>query len=257
VTPGSGRISAGRRADGFLRNLRPVLGRAGAAGVVELVAARALVDVVSYRRLIVLATSLEGGGLRADLHPRRVCAREAVTDLLHTQLGRTGEPGVPGFWPEVVAHRLSAGHQLWVFHVDGEVAHARWVMRDRLYAAGREIPLHATECATEGAVTLPKFRHRGIALGAREHVRAVLRGSGTTWMYSVVSGVNRRFLAGALGLEGVERVATMHALRLGRRQWVRGTPTSRAGADLLRRAGLTPSRYVSDEAPRAGQALPA
>jgi hypothetical protein len=231
-------LTSWRRARGFVRNLRAVFRRAGMGGVIELIAARALPDLLSYRRLVVLGTSLDGGDVHPELRPRRVDAPEPATDLLHTRLGWSDEPDVSAFTPAHVARRLAAGQQLWLFHVDGRLAHARWLVPDRLYVAGRSLRLEPGEFATEGAVTLPEFRGRGLAVAAREHLRSVLGMEGGESMFSVVNGVNRRFLAAALAIEGVDHLATLHVFRVAGRQWVGAVRVSPAGAGLLARGGL-------------------
>jgi hypothetical protein len=238
-----------RRAGGLLRNLRRVFARAGTAGVIELVAARAFPQGLSYRRLELLLTSLPGGALHPELDPRRLRRYEPALDPFLAAVAATGEPGVPDLSRVALRRRFAAGHELWLFHLHGEIAHARWVARDRLYLAGLWLALRDGERGTDGAVTLPAHRGRGIAMAARQHLRAVLGEEGATSMLSLVTGVNRRYRAAALRSEGVERLATVHAVGLAGRQWLRAAPASAAAESLLGRAGLSGGRWTAVSRP--------
>jgi hypothetical protein len=238
-----------RRAGGLLRNLRRVFARAGTGGMIELVLARTFPRGLSYRRLELLRMSLPGGALHPELRPHRLRRYEPGFERFLAEVAATAEPGVPDLSREALGRRFAAGHELWLFHVDDEIAHARWVARDRLYLAGLWLTLRDRECGTDGAVTLPRHRGRGIAMAARQHLRAALGGEGATTMFSVVTGVDRRYLAAVLRSEGVERAATVHAVGVAGRQWVRAVRASAPGESLVGRAGLRPARWAAVSRP--------
>ncbi len=240
MTPG-----ARTRAAGFLRSLPAVHGRIGTAGVVELIGARALPGVISYGRTVIVATPLDGGRHRPELAPRRLRSSEPAIEEFHAQLAATGEPEVPAFSPEELTRRFAAGHELWVFHVNGRIAHARWVVADQRRFPGGSLPLRADERASEALVTAAEFRGRGLAWAARDHLRAVLSAEGVTTIFSAPSGFNRGFLAATLRSRGAEHVASMHLVAVGRRRWLHAVPGSPYQARLLESRGLAHGRWVA------------
>jgi hypothetical protein len=232
-----------RRAIGLIRSLRRVQGRAGKAGLVELIVARALPNALSYGRTVIVATPL-AGRLRPELQPRRLCSTEPAIEQFYARLAAVAEPEVPTFTPGELNCRFAAGHELWVFHVDGRIAHTRWVVaRYRRFPGGR-LPLCADERASEAVVTAPEFRGRGLTWAARDHLGAALRAEGVSTMFSAPSGFNRAFLAATLRSRGAEHVATMHRVSIGWRRWLRASPGSPSHAALLERRGVRPGRWV-------------
>ncbi len=151
-----------QRAIGFARSLRRVHERAGAAGLLELVVARALPNSLSYARAVIVATPVAataGADLRArpELHPRRVRETEPAVEAFFAQLAATGEPEVPQFSSLELERRFSSGQELWVFEVGGQIAHARWIVPGHRSFPGGSLPLRDDERASEGLVTAPSF----------------------------------------------------------------------------------------------------
>ncbi len=238
-----GEIGLGQRATGFLRNLGQTVTRAGWLGVLELLAARAAPALIAYERTTIIDTPLEGRA-HPEFEPRRLVAPDAEADELFARLAATGEPEVPAFSPAMMRRRFASGHELWLFSVDGQPAHARWIVRDSLRLVGLSIPLPAGYCTTEAAVTLPEFRGRRLHGHANEHLRAVLGGDGTRGMFSAINGFNRRLLAWTLSpAGGACRVATVHTLSFAGRRWLRVVSHSGALADVG--LGMATHRWVS------------
>jgi hypothetical protein len=243
------------RATGLLRSLSTLRRRAGIAGLVELCVARAFPGILSYERAVIVATPLAGGRLRPELAPRRLRSSEPAIDEFHARLAATREPEVPAFSPDALRRRFEEGYELWVFHLGGQIAHARWVVSGRRRFPGGSIPLRSDERASEAVVTAAEFRGRGLAWAARDHVRAELSAEGVSTMFSAPSGFNRGFLVATLRSSGAERVATMHLVSVGRRRWLRAAPGSPSQAELLERRGLAHSRWVAVRAQEPGREL--
>jgi hypothetical protein len=187
--------------------------------------------------------------MHPEQRPRPLRRYEPALEPFLAQVASTGEPGVPDLSREALSRRFATGHELWTFHVGDEIAHLRWVARDRLHLAGLWLTLRDGEFGTDGAVTRPRHRGRGIAMAARQHLRAALGGEGATTMFSVVTSVNRRYFAAVLRSEGVERAATVHVVAVAGRQWVRAVPASASGQSLLGRVGLRPARWAAVSRP--------
>ena len=239
-----------QRAIGFARSLRRVHERAGAAGLLELVVARALPNFLSYSRAVIVATPVAataGADLRArpELHPRRVREPGPAVEAFFAQLAATGEPEVPRFSSLELERRFASGQELWVFEVGGQIAHARWIVPGQRTFPGGSLPLRDDERASEGLVTTPEFRGRGLAWAAREHLWSVLGKEGIKTIYSAPSGFNRGFLAATLRTSGAEHVATTHLVTVARRRWLRTTPGSPSQAELLDRRGVPHGRWVA------------
>lgn len=243
---------SGRRIVGFLRSFRGVYARAGARGLAELVFGRALPRLLSYERVVLIRTPIRETSL-SDMRLRRVHAPDSEVEELFAGLARTAEPEVPGFSPDELRARFAAGHELWLFSLEGQIVHARWLVADRFRFAGWSLPLHDHERSPEGAVTPARFRARGVSLGAREHVRTVLAREGASTMLSAIHGFNRAYLTSLLRIPGAERLATVHAIGLGGRRWLRAAPADTAGTTLLEERGMPTRRWISAP-PTSGQA---
>lgn len=237
---------------GLARNLRLVYSRAGAAGMAELLAARALPRLISYERVILTETPTQGGEHHPELRPRRVRSSDSEVERLHARFAATSEPGVPALSPADLAGRFAAGHELWLFHVEDAPVHGRWVVRSRLRVAGLVVALEARECATEAAATLAGFRRRGVALSARRHLEAALGDEGVVTLLSTVDGFNRRFNHRLLSGGRTRRAAVIHRACCARRRWYRAVPVTSTGAALLARAGLRARRWSPERAGTEG-----
>ncbi len=182
---------------------------------------------------------------RADLRARRVRSADPAIEAFFARLAATGEPEVPQFSSQELERRFSEGQELWVFEVDGQIAHARWIVPGHRNFPGGSLPLRDDERASEGLVTAAEFRGRGLAWAAREHLWAVLGKEGIKTIYSAPSGFNREFLAATLRTSGAEHVATTHLVAVARRRWLRTTPGSPSQAELLDRRGVPHGRWVA------------
>ena len=257
--PAPGEVGVKRRASGFLSNFSRVRRRSGWSGAVELVLARAAPRWLSYQRTSLIETPLEGRP-HPELAPRRLNAPEPLVDELCARLASSREPEVPAFSPSMVRQRFAAGHELWLFHLDGSPVHARWIVRDRLRFAGVTTALPPGYCATEAAVTLPGFRRLGLHVRANEHVRTAMSEEGARGMVSAINGFNRRFLATTLSPSvGAHRFATVHALAFAGRRWIRVVPSppretgglEPADLDVPTRRWMRSTRMRRDEGPDA------
>ena len=251
--PGA-RLGASARAAGFLRNLRRLHKRTGVAGLAELVLARALPPLVAYERMVLVCTLVRREA-PSEIVSQRVRARDPAVDRLFARLAAGGEPEVPSFSPAELDERFGAGDELWLFHIDGEVAHLRWTMRGQLRVRGLTFPLADDERGLSAAVTLPGARRRGIYTLAGRHLRGELEKEGVRATVGAIGGFNRRFWPGVLRGEGAERIATLHVLTLAGRRWVRAVPATDSHAGLLDGRGWGPRRWQRAEdrsAPTAG-----
>jgi hypothetical protein len=238
-----------RRAVGFGRSLGGIHERAGAAGVLELIVARALPDVLSYSRAVIVATPTavtqrEELTSQPKLCLRRVRASERAIEAFYERLAPANEPEVPTFSTEEIERRFSAGQELWVLEFEGQIAHTRWIVPGKRRFPGGSLPLRHDERASEALVTAPEFRGRGLTRAAREHVGAVLSDEGVRTIYSAPSGFNRGFLASTLRTSGAEHVVTAHLVSVGGRRWLRATPASPGKAALLEQRGVPHGRWV-------------
>lgn len=243
---------SGRRIVGFLRSFRGVYARVGARGLAELVFGRAFPGLAFHERMVLVRSPIRETSL-SDLGVRRLRRPEPDIEELFARLAATAEPEVPAFPPGELRRRFAAGHELWVFSADGEIVHARWLAADRRRFAGVSLPLRPGERTTEGVVTVASFRGRGASSAAREHVRTLLAREGAGTMFSAIHGFNRAYLASTLRFPGAERLATVHAIGLGGRRWLRAAPAGTAGTALLEERGMPTRRWISGP-PTSGQA---
>jgi SAM-dependent methyltransferase len=237
--------STRRRAAGFLRNLSHVQRRVGTGGVVELIAARAF-PWASYQRVAIIEGTISVGRLHPELRPQRVRSLEPDIERFHARLAESGEPEVPAFMPQVLNQRFAAGHELWVFREGDQIAHAKWVVSDCLRFANRSLPLRPDERVLEAGVTLPEFRRRGINGRARAHVAKVLDSEGVTRVLGAINGFNRRLFATSLKLSGTRHAATIHAISLGTKRWLRAVPATPDHAAMLEGRGLPIGRWLRE-----------
>jgi GNAT superfamily N-acetyltransferase len=239
-----------RRAVGFVRSLGAVHERAGAVGVLELVVARALPDVLSYSRTVIVATPAAGTRptelpSQPTMDLRRVRESEPAIEAFYERLAPANEPEVPTFSTNEIERRFSAGQELWVVEVEGQIAHTRWIVPGERRFPGGFLPLQDDERASEALVTAPEFRGRGLTRASREHLGAVLSGEGVRRIYSAPSGFNRGFLAATLRTSGAEHVVTTHLVSVGGRHWLRATPASADKAALLDQRGVPHGRWMA------------
>lgn len=250
MTPATGRRA---RAGQLVRNLRTLHRRAGAAGLLELFAARALPRALSYRRVAIIQVPSKRRRLHPDLHPRRTRRLDADVERFYAQLAASGEPRVPAFSRELLERHYADGHELWTFHVGEEIAHALWVARDRLNVAGFSLALGEGERALEAGTTPPAYRGRGVATKAVEHVRTVLNNEGTARVLGTVGGYNRPLLGAMSRVDELDRLLTVHVASVAGRSWLRAVPCSPPGAALVQRTGLPRAQWI--RANRVGPGL--
>jgi hypothetical protein len=230
-----------RRACGLLRNLRLVVARTGPLGLAELVAARAAPNELSYQRTVILRGECAGVA-QPQLHARRVTSFEAGLVELYEELG-TGEPEIRPLGESGLRAHFEYGDELWLFHVDGQVAHLDWISRGPFALRAFLLPLEANERAVVGTITRPSLRRLGIARAALSHLRHELSHKGVTALVVLVNCSNRRWLAGMLRM-GYRPVATVHTVCLANRKFVRVVPASREHADALERRGVRLERWT-------------
>jgi hypothetical protein len=208
------------RALAFLRTSRLVARRAGIAGTVELVLARAAPSVFSMRRSFVVARQTAGARLHPELAPRRIEELEPELPSLFARLATTGEPEVTPFGPDELAERFAAGKTLWLFHSGGSIAGLIWTGPGPQRVAGVEFPTGPREVTIGGLVTAPAARRRGVARDGLEHVCAVLAAEGVDGLLGMVNGFNREFRAGLLR-SGFRERARVYSVTVAGRVWTR------------------------------------
>lgn len=236
------------RATGLVRNLRALWRRVGAAGVMELVASRALPRALSYTRMLLVETAVDRGALHPELEPRRLRAPDAGVLELHAALAASGEPEVPAFTEGDLRERFAAGYELWLFHVDGHVAHALWWGAPHVRFGRLTVPIEDGDRVTEAAVTVPGLRRKGLHRRALEHVHAVAHEEGVSRILSAVNGFQRGLLATAGSDADVTVHAQLELLTVAARTWVRITPETDAGRRFFERAGLPLQRWMRSPA---------
>ncbi len=187
--------SGNSRVAGLARNFDLVRQRTGLRGMAELFAERALPTALSYRRTFVLRADCSGEP-HPELAPTRVHAPTPALVALFADLARTREPEIEPLSARELSDRLGRGDELWLFHVDGEIGHLRWVTRRwPRTVSGFALPLGRDERVGVDTVTLPRMRRCGLARMASSHVRYALRREGVTSLYGFVNGSNRRWHA--------------------------------------------------------------
>ena len=235
--PAPGAFGVRERAGGFLSTFGRVRRRLGWRGVAELLLARTAPRLLAYQRTTLIDTPLVGSA-HPELDPRRVVSPEPTVNALFDRLAQSGEPEVPSFSRAMVHRRFAAGQELWLFFVEGEVAHARWIVRDALRFANVSIPLPDGYCATEAAVTLADYRGRQLHASANHHVRAVMGENGARGMLSAMNGLNRGLLAWSVSPDGgAHTVATVHVLTVAGRSWLRVLPASSPAPQAIEAPG--------------------
>lgn len=229
------------RLAGLTRNLDLVRRRSGWLGLAELVADRALPDVLSYRRTFVTWTDCAGAP-HPELAARRVRAFEPDLVRIYDELTDSREPEVTRLDEDRLRARFDRGDELWLFQLEGQLAHLRWVRRDVLAFTGFTLPLRPDERALLGTVTVPAMRRHGLSRTALAHVQHVLATEGVTTLFGMVNGSNRRWHAG-LRQMGYRPVATAHVISVAGHRLVRVRPASPSTAELLDQRGVRCARW--------------
>jgi hypothetical protein len=212
------------------------------AGTLELLAARAAPAIAFYKRTAVVATPT-AGSKSPELAPRVVTASDAEVEELHARMAASGEPEVPAFAPDELRRRFAEGYRLWLFHVDGQVGHMRWIAPPRLLVGGTWVPVAKGDAVVEAAVTLPGFRGHRLNDRCDRHVQAVLAEEGANRIVAVVNAFNRNYLAATLAREW-SLLAMVHEAGAGRRRWVRVDVADPNAGVPFETAGMTPGGWV-------------
>jgi GNAT superfamily N-acetyltransferase len=219
-----------RRLSRVVANLGLVHDRSGVRGLAELLLARSLPQVLAYERTAILASSTETRArLHPELDPRVISSPEPAAIELYERLEMNREPDVIVLGEDWLRRLFAAGQQLWIFSLEGRIAHLRWTGPGRLPLGRGALTLRPDERMTRGAVTVPDLRGRGVATAAGEHVRAVLASQGVTTLWGAVHCFNRAYLSGVLR-GGYRRVGTVHKAVIGGHCWVRVSPASDTSA---------------------------
>jgi hypothetical protein len=234
-------VPAGRPL-GFLRNLGALRRRGGVSGTLELLGARAFPRIAFYRRTAVVA-AVPAGKLSPELNPRRLIQSDGQIEELHARLAASGEPEVPAFTPEMLRRRFAEGYQLWLFHIDGEVAHLRWLAPPRVRFEALSVPVAPGDRVVEAAVTLPGFRGHRLNDRCDRHVQAVLAGEGAERIVSVINAFNRNYLAATLAREWW-LLAMVHEAGVAGWRWVRVEVTAPGEGAPFEAAGVSTRRWT-------------
>ncbi len=236
------------RAAGMLRNVRELHRRVGMGGVAELLVSRAFPRALSYTRMLAVEMAVGQGVHHPQLEAVRLRAPDPRATELLAALSGSGEPEVPAFSAEDLASRFEAGYELWLFHLEGQVACAIWSGPPRLLFGDLSVPIEQGDRVAEAAVTIPALRNRGMHRMGVEHMHAVARDEGVKRMLSAVNGFNRVLLAKADSHPGVTVLARLRMVSVAGRRWVRVSPETDSGRRLFERAGLPANRWARSPA---------
>jgi SAM-dependent methyltransferase len=223
----------------------------GTGGIAELLVARVTPRLLSYHRML-LAEGPVDGPLHPELSPVRLRRSTPDVQELHAALAASGEPEVPAFSASILDERFAAGCELWLFHVDGEVAHARWRGPQRVRFGALTVPARREDPVIESVVTLPRFRGLGLSGRGAEHMGAVFREEGARRQLYAINGFNRRYVTSVLTSRDVLPMATVQSVSLGGRGWVKVLPQTDSGQRFFNDAKLTTGRWVPNPGVAAG-----